>query len=79
VQAAARVRSKANGSAQGAVERLIVRLAAIYPKKSYSDPQSWPLCAHLTPHLLAQRDQRDDALVIADWAEPLSLRPTWES
>jgi hypothetical protein len=31
VQAAARARSETNGSAQGAVERLIARLAAIYP------------------------------------------------
>jgi tetratricopeptide (TPR) repeat protein len=72
VQTVERARSEANGSAQKAVERLIARLVAIYQKDSYSDPQSWPLCAHLTPHLLAQRDQRDDALVIADWAELLN-------
>jgi tetratricopeptide (TPR) repeat protein len=69
VQTAARARSEANGSAQEAVGRLIARLVAIYQKDSYSDPRSWPLCAHLTPHLLAQRDQRDDAL---DWAELLN-------
>jgi tetratricopeptide (TPR) repeat protein len=72
VQTVERARSEANGSAQKAVERLIARLVAIYQKDSYSDPRSWPLCAHLTPHLLAQRDQRDDALVIADWAELLN-------
>ena len=45
VQAVARARSEANGSAQDAVGRLIARLVAIYPKDGYSDPQSWPLCA----------------------------------
>ena len=56
VQAVARARSEANGSAQEAVGRLIARLAAIYPKDGH-DPQSWPLCAKLTPHLLARREQ----------------------
>ena len=45
VQAVARARSEANGSAQDAVGRLIARLVAIYPHDGYSDPQSWPLCA----------------------------------
>jgi tetratricopeptide (TPR) repeat protein len=72
VQTVARARSEAKGSAQDAVGRLIARLVAIYQKDSYNDPRSWPLCVHLTPHLLAQRDQRDDALVIADWAELLN-------
>ncbi len=58
VQAVARARSEAKGSAQDAVERLIARLVAIYPKEGYSDPQSWPLCAQLTPHLLARREAR---------------------
>jgi tetratricopeptide (TPR) repeat protein len=57
-----RIRSKANGSAQTAIERLIARLVAIYPTEGYSDPQSWPLCAKLTPHLLA-RVGPDDTLV----------------
>jgi tetratricopeptide (TPR) repeat protein len=55
VQAVTRARSEANGSAQGAVQRLIARLVATYPHEGYSDPQSWPLCAKLTPHLLARR------------------------
>ena len=62
VQAVARARSEANGSAQDAVGRLIARLVATYPEDGYSDPQSWPLCAQLTPHLLARRG-RDDASV----------------
>ncbi len=56
VQAVARARSEANGSAQCAVGRLIARLVAIYPDGATGDPQSWPLCAQLTPHLLARRD-----------------------
>jgi hypothetical protein len=62
VQAAARARSERNGSAQDAVGRLIARLMATYPEKGDSDPQSWPLCAKLTPHLLARRGP-DDASV----------------
>jgi tetratricopeptide (TPR) repeat protein len=54
VQAVARARSEISGSAQNAVERLIARLAAICPYGD--DPQSWPLYAQLTPHLLALRD-----------------------
>ena len=61
VQAVARARSEANGSAQDAVERLIARLVAIYPEDGYSDPQSWPLCAQLTPHLLGACACPDDA------------------
>ena len=26
------------------------------PRDGYNDPQSWPLCAQLTPHLLARRE-----------------------
>src|SRR5262245_5264228 len=54
VQAVARVRSEAKGSAQEAVRRLIAQLAAQYPNDGYN-PQSWPLCAQLTPHLMAQK------------------------
>src|SRR5262249_31456498 len=53
VQAVARARSEANGSVQDAVGRLIAQLGAIFPKAADADPRSWPLCAHLTPHLLA--------------------------
>ena len=73
VQAVARARSEANGSAQDAVGRLIARLVAIYPEEGYDDPQSWPLCGQLTPHLLAQRETgRGDASEIAGWADLLN-------
>jgi tetratricopeptide (TPR) repeat protein len=62
VQAVARARSETNGSAQDAVGRLIERLVATYPKDGFSNPQSWPLCARLTSHLLARRGP-DDASV----------------
>ena len=53
VQAVARVRANADATTQHAVERLIVRLATIYPSDGYDNPASWPHCAPLTPHLLA--------------------------
>ena len=72
VQAAARARSKANGSAQDAVVRLIARLVAIYPEAARSDPQSWPLCSQLSPHLLARRDAGFDAASeISYWSKLL--------
>jgi tetratricopeptide (TPR) repeat protein len=72
VQAVARARSKASGSAQDNVARVIARLAAIYPEEGYSDPQSWPLCAKLTPHLVALRSPRlDEASVDAAWLKLL--------
>src|SRR5271165_1025339 len=51
--AIARARSELKGEARSAVARLIARLAAVYPGDGYSNPASWPLCAQLTPHLLA--------------------------
>jgi len=59
VQAVARARSEANDSARGAVGQLIARLLASYPGDGYSNPESWPLCAKLTPHLLAWRGPED--------------------
>jgi tetratricopeptide (TPR) repeat protein len=53
VQAVARERAKANGTAEAAAERVIARLAAIYPDDGYNNPASWPRCAPLTPHLAA--------------------------
>jgi TIR domain/NB-ARC domain len=72
VQAVARARSKVNGSAQEATGRLIARLLAIYPAAAHGDPQSWPLCSQLTPHLLARREAFPDcASESADWTELL--------
>jgi len=62
VQAVARARSEANGSAQETVGKLIGRLTASYPEDGYDNPQSWPLCAKLTPHLLAQRGADDPSV-----------------
>jgi tetratricopeptide (TPR) repeat protein len=53
VQTVARARANANATGQQAVERLIARLAAVYPKDGFSNPASWPRCTQLTPHLLA--------------------------
>jgi TIR domain len=69
VQAIARARSEANGSAQDAVRRLIARLVAIYPSENY--PRS-PLCDQITPHLLALREAGFEASSeIPDWPELL--------
>jgi tetratricopeptide (TPR) repeat protein len=65
VQAVARTRSKAKGLAQGAAAHVIARLCAVYPGDGYDNPQSWPLCAKLTPHLLAL--QGLDGISKADW------------
>jgi tetratricopeptide (TPR) repeat protein len=73
VQAVARARSEANGSAQEAVGRLIARLVAIYPKEGYSEPHSWPACEQLTPHVLGRGDAcSDDTSEVAGWAAVLS-------
>ena len=73
VQAVAIARSEAKGSAQDAKGRLIARLGAIYPEDEPSkDPNLWPLCSQLTPHLLALREARSDAASdITDWANLL--------
>ena len=79
VQAVARARSEAKGSAQDAKERLIARLGAIYPEDEPSkDPNLWPLCSQLTPHLLALREARSDAASdITDWANLLDRAVTY--
>jgi tetratricopeptide (TPR) repeat protein len=53
VQAVARARSEAKGTALSAFMRLIARPEAIYPDDGDDNPASWPRCAQLTPHLLA--------------------------
>jgi tetratricopeptide (TPR) repeat protein len=63
VQAVAHARSEAKGTTQRAIDRLIVRLDAVYPADGFLNPGSWPRCAHLTPHLLAscEKETLDDA------------------
>jgi tetratricopeptide (TPR) repeat protein len=57
VQVAGRARAEARGGAVLAAEHVVERLAAIYPNDGYNNPASWPLCAQLTPHLLARCEQ----------------------
>ena len=72
VQGVARARSEAKGSARNAVRRLIARLAAQYPSDGYN-PQSWPLCAKLTPHLTAQKATAvEGAPILPHWPVLLS-------
>ena len=78
VQAIARSRSEAGRLAQGAADRVITRLAAIYPSDGYNNPQSWPLLAQLTPHLLALRAERlDGASRGPNWAGLLNWAGTY--
>src|SRR5262249_26068247 len=70
VQAGARVRSEENGSAQEGIERLMARLGAIYP--DLRDVPSWPLCAQLTPHLLALHTASHHVSALLNWSELLS-------
>jgi tetratricopeptide (TPR) repeat protein len=62
VQAAARARSP---FVQDAAQYLIARLTVLYPRDGDSNPQSWSLCAQLTPHVLAADPERTSKL--ADW------------
>jgi tetratricopeptide (TPR) repeat protein len=71
VQAVARARANTN-SAQDAVKRLIARLVAQYPKDG-DNPQSWPLCAQLTPHLMAQKSAAAERMpTLLSWPVLLS-------
>jgi tetratricopeptide (TPR) repeat protein len=53
VQAIARARLAATDLAQVVADRVITRLAAVYPREDSNKLKSRPLCAQLTPHLLA--------------------------
>jgi tetratricopeptide (TPR) repeat protein len=69
LQVVARGRSDTRGETRRAIDRLIQRLLTIFPTEGYSDPQCWPLCRQLTPHLLAARQaaEPDETLaVVAD-------------
>jgi tetratricopeptide (TPR) repeat protein len=52
VQAVARARAEASGTAEAALERVTLHLATIFPADGYENPEGWQLCARLTPHLL---------------------------
>jgi tetratricopeptide (TPR) repeat protein len=73
VQAVARARSEATGSAEQAVERLFARLVAVYPEDGFNNTKSWSLCAQLTPHLLARYETAlNKALEAADGSNLLN-------
>jgi tetratricopeptide (TPR) repeat protein len=73
VQTVARARAQAKGEAKASIELLMGRLAAIYPDDAYINPTSWPLCAQLTPHLLALREAAPDGVAkSAGWPELLN-------
>ena len=78
VQAVARARSEAKGSAQDAVERLIARLVAIYPVDEPYRTVVVGAMRQLTPHLLALRETRTMPQAL-DWADLLDAggRPIW--
>src|SRR5262249_49763562 len=42
------------------------------PEDGFDNPQSWPVCACLTPHLLTLGSNPDDASVISDWPSLLN-------
>ena len=72
VQAVAQARANAKATAQHGIERLIARLAAVYPEDS-GNPFSWPRCAPLTPDLLASSEtETADAAVNAQRADLLN-------
>ncbi len=63
VQEVGRARAEKNGHARPATERLIRRLADIYPQDAGRKSTSWALFTHLTPHLLSvlhHLHQRED-------------------
>jgi TIR domain len=66
VQAVARARA-GKDMTRSAIDRIIARLVAQYPNDG-DNPQSWALCAQLTPHLIAQG---------AAGAERISSLPNW--
>jgi tetratricopeptide (TPR) repeat protein len=49
VQTVERVRAEQKGRDDGARDRALVRLAAIFPD-AFNDPSAWPLCRQLLPH-----------------------------
>ena len=53
VHALSRARTNAGSGPATAIERSLKRLMEIYPLDGYNNPNSWPLCSQLTPHLLA--------------------------
>ena len=65
VQAASNARAQASGSADIATRKLVARLLSIYPEESRFNPERWPLCVKLLPHVRGLSIViGDDALVL---------------
>jgi tetratricopeptide (TPR) repeat protein len=72
VQAAVCRRSEAKGTTKAVTQSVIGRLAEVYPHDGYYNPQSWALCARLTPHLLALQKADPESISEAGlWSELL--------
>jgi tetratricopeptide (TPR) repeat protein len=68
VQVVGRARAASNGTARGADELLIKRLAEVYPEDPGQHPGTWPLSAQLTPHVLAIEERHASSPRASDWA-----------
>jgi tetratricopeptide (TPR) repeat protein len=78
VQAVARARSVANGTARETVSRMISRLSNIFPDDGYDNPASWNTCAKLTPHVLVHMSGRDDQEITEQiWPDVLRCAGTY--
>jgi tetratricopeptide (TPR) repeat protein len=64
-------RRLARNSTASATKRVISRLEAIYPSGSYDNPELWPLCARLSPHVLVQYDADMGRTQCVQWAKLL--------
>ncbi len=53
VRTVALLTAERTGALENAFTNLVACLGAIYPSDSFNNPDSWSLCAPLTPHLLA--------------------------
>lgn len=57
VRAAMRSRLNAAGKIAAALHTAVERLAAAFPDDGYGNPNSWPRCGQLLPHVLALREE----------------------
>lgn len=73
VQSVARTRAATQGHDASALGSIVERLASIYPKHGFQDPDCWSLCEQLTPHALAVRKLQQAAEVTsALWPDVLN-------
>jgi tetratricopeptide (TPR) repeat protein len=71
VQAVARARAGEKGMARSATVCITARLSALYPRDG-DNPQSWQLCAQLTPHVIAQAAGAEEMSTLPNWSVLLS-------